>query len=248
MKKIQSLLFAALVVLMGGFVQSCDDDDTTELINDLSTNATFTLGARIINAGNMPEYLVEITNAALKQYVSKTLPNTNLAAAKLVLDKAIEEATKEGGFLDSDYSYTLQFYLADANGKEVYSRTVEIKGTDNVSSDSAAVAKGAYSIAFSFYDYGTFPEENAKRMETAIKSQMEQASAAFDNMSENDAKAAFEDFVSAMADEYKQMAAQSEYEFTFVLSLIANGNVLVTRYIIIKNGTVSVSETAQTTR
>jgi 4-hydroxy-L-threonine phosphate dehydrogenase PdxA len=68
-----------------------------------------------------------IMKQALEQNVNKEMPNITLELAKKALDIAIDDAIAYGTYDDQEYNFTIEFYITDANGNKVYSRSIVVK-------------------------------------------------------------------------------------------------------------------------
>jgi hypothetical protein len=122
MKKLQAMMLMMLVAFVGLTVQSCGDDDDSDL------RKNYTLKVALQDIGNLTQASADYM-AAQMALTSETVKAT-AAEAKAALDRALDEygstipvADDEGNYLE----YTLKFYLVDESNNEIYSRLLIIK-------------------------------------------------------------------------------------------------------------------------
>jgi len=132
MEKFKSYLLIALMALMGGVISSCgsDDDDNNGGSISGDTVGTYILRCTISDYGTLPQEWASVLKQGLEQTVKQEMKNVKFEVAKHALDEAMIEAQHNNfGFGDelSEYDYTIEFYLTDANGKKLYSRYIEVK-------------------------------------------------------------------------------------------------------------------------
>ena len=111
---------------MGGVICSCGSDDDDDNGGGSATG-TYTLHCTISDYGTLPKQQAAIMKQALEQNVNKEMPNITLELAKKALDIAIDDAIAYGTYDDQEYNFTIEFYITDANGNKVYSRSIVVK-------------------------------------------------------------------------------------------------------------------------
>ena len=126
MKQFKNFFLIALMVLVGGMVSSCGSDDDNNGGGG-SGLGTYTLKCHISDYGTLPEAYAKILNDGLEQNVNQQYPNVSLDIVKKALDEAVEESLKTGNYEESQYNYTIEFYIVDSAGKKVYSRYIIVK-------------------------------------------------------------------------------------------------------------------------
>ena len=124
MKTIKSLMLMMLMVFVGGVICSCGDDKDDD---NGGITGTYTLHCTISDPGTLPEQQAAIMKQALERNVNKEMPNITLELAKKALDIAIDDAIAYGTYDDQEYNFTIEFYITDANGNKVYSRSIVVK-------------------------------------------------------------------------------------------------------------------------
>lgn len=125
MKQFKNFFLIALLVLVGGMVSSCgSDDDDNGGGNGLGT---YTLKCHLSDPGTLPAEAATLINSQLEQTVNETVNNVSLETVKKELDAAVQEAIKEGGYSESPYNFTIEFYIVDSKGSKVYSRYIIVK-------------------------------------------------------------------------------------------------------------------------
>ena len=129
MEKIKSLMLMVVMIVMSGMVCSCgsDDDDNNKGGGSGSTIGTYVLHCTLSDAGTMPKEYADILKKSLEDNVNQTYQNVSLDVVKAALDKAVDDAIKNGSYDNEQYNYTIEFYITDSNNKKVYNRYIVVK-------------------------------------------------------------------------------------------------------------------------
>ncbi len=245
MEKMKLMMLAMLVALMGGALASCGDDKSDNGDNGGgggNSYGTYTLHVDLIDQGTLPDYAFVVLVNSMANY-GGTLPNVTLETAKAALDEAFDSFKNPM----AAYSFTLEFYITNASNNKVYSRTLQVKATEDENGEEngednkeanyeSPSASTYYVLRCTISDIGTLPPTYAAILKQGLEESVKER---ISGVSLEDAKKMVDKAVTDAVANGDYNGEEYNYTIEFYIT-DSEGNKLYSRYIVVKDGSATV--------